>query len=106
VDAGYRTLPFPWPELTPPELAIQETWELERFVGYLRTWSAVGAYVKAAGTDPVALVERAAEWNARPSAVSVTGLASRSKSFAFRRPEWAEELAVQPVDSRAPGSRA
>jgi SAM-dependent methyltransferase len=58
VDAGYRTLPFPWPELTPPDLAIEERWDLERFVGYLRTWSAVGAYVKAVGTDPIALVGR------------------------------------------------
>jgi hypothetical protein len=73
VDAGYRTLPFPWPELTPPELAIQETWELERFVGYLRTWSAVGAYVKAVGADPIALVGRELEtaWGTPESARDV-----------------------------------
>jgi SAM-dependent methyltransferase len=67
VDAGYRTLPFPWPELTPPDLAIQERWDLERFVGYLRTWSAVGLYVKGVGADPIALVGRELEtaWGTR-----------------------------------------
>jgi SAM-dependent methyltransferase len=69
VDAGYRTLPFPWPEISPPDLAIRETWDLERFVGYLRTWSAVSAYVKAVGADPIALVGRELEtaWGTQES---------------------------------------
>lgn len=58
VDAGYRSLPFPWPELPAPALELHERWTLERFVGYLRTWSAVSAYTKAKGADPVALVAR------------------------------------------------
>jgi SAM-dependent methyltransferase len=74
VDAGYRTLPFPWPELTPPDLAIRETWDLERFVGYLRTWSAVSAYVKAVGADPIALVGRELEtaWGTQESTRGVS----------------------------------
>lgn len=56
VEAGYRTLPFPWPQLSAPPLAIEETWQLERLVGYLGTWSAVSAYRRANGADPLALV--------------------------------------------------
>ena len=52
VDAAYRTLPFPWPELEAPALASEERWTLDRLVGYLGTWSAVSAYRKARGEDP------------------------------------------------------
>ena len=55
VDAAYQTLPFPWPELAAPAFAIEESWSLDRFVGYLGTWSAVSAYRRRNGEDPVAL---------------------------------------------------
>jgi SAM-dependent methyltransferase len=58
VDAGYRTLPFPWPEVTAPPLDLAEEWALDRFEGYLATWSAVTAYRRATGRDPVAEVAR------------------------------------------------
>jgi SAM-dependent methyltransferase len=56
VDAAYRTLPFPWPELVAPPLSIEESWSLDRFVGYLGTWSAVSAYRRKTGDDPLSLV--------------------------------------------------
>lgn len=56
VDAAYRTLPFPWPELVAPSLAIEESWTLDRLVGYLGTWSAASAYRRETGDDPVSLV--------------------------------------------------
>ncbi len=56
VDAAYRTLPFPWPELDAPQLSIEESWTLDRFVGYLGTWSAVSAYRRNTGDDPLSLV--------------------------------------------------
>lgn len=59
VDAGYRTLPFPWPELAVPALHIEERWPLERLTGYLATWSAVSAYRQQTGEDPLAIVSRA-----------------------------------------------
>lgn len=64
VDAAYRTLPFPWPEVPAPSLAIAESWTLDRFVGYLGTWSAVSAYRRRTGVDPLALVtsELRAAW--------------------------------------------
>jgi SAM-dependent methyltransferase len=56
VEAGYRTLPFPCPEIAAPPLAIVESWRLERLLGYLGTWSAVSAYRRAKGADPIDLV--------------------------------------------------
>lgn len=54
VETGYRTLPFPFPELTPPPFEMTADWDLERFLSYLRTWSAVTRFRDATGTDPVA----------------------------------------------------
>lgn len=59
VDAAYRTLPFPWPELAAPALELEERWSLDRLVGYLGTWSAVSAYRRARGQDPRELVAAA-----------------------------------------------
>jgi SAM-dependent methyltransferase len=59
VDAAYRTLPFPWPELAAPSLAIEESWTFDRFLGYLGTWSAVSVYRRKTGDDPLALVTSA-----------------------------------------------
>lgn len=59
VDSAYRTLPFPWPEIDAPSFTIVQEWGLDRFVGYLATWSAVTAYRKARGEDPLALVDPA-----------------------------------------------
>ena len=53
VDAGYRTVPFPFPELEVPrfELSVEST--LPRFLGYLGTWSATRRFLKAHGSDPL-----------------------------------------------------
>lgn len=59
VENGYSNVPFPFDELTPPKLAMQERWSLDRLLGYFRSWSATGRYVKENGEDPVtALRER------------------------------------------------
>jgi hypothetical protein len=52
VDAGYRTLPFPAAELDVPSFEISEEWPLDHFLGYLGTWSAVGAHRLANGQGP------------------------------------------------------
>lgn len=74
VDAGYRTLPFPWPELAAPSLRIEESWTLDRLVGYLGTWSAVSAYRKRTGGEPLGLVASAlrAAWGPPERARRVT----------------------------------
>jgi SAM-dependent methyltransferase len=74
VDAAYRTLPFPFPELDPPALAIEERWTVDRFLGYLGTWSAVSAFRAATGGDPLAPFEETlrAAWGAPGSERPVT----------------------------------
>jgi SAM-dependent methyltransferase len=41
VVSGYRTLPFPFPELSPPEMEIRRRWTLPQLLGYVATWSGV-----------------------------------------------------------------
>jgi SAM-dependent methyltransferase len=53
VDAGYRTIPFPFPELLAPRLELTIETDLPRLLGYLGTWSATKQYVKTHGSDPV-----------------------------------------------------
>jgi len=53
VESGYRTLPFPFPEVTPPAFEMREEWSLPHLLGYIRTWSACARYVKRTRTDPV-----------------------------------------------------
>ena len=53
VDAGYRTLPFPFQEIDPPPFAMQADWPLAQLLGYLRSWSASARYITARGNDPV-----------------------------------------------------
>lgn len=57
VEAGYRGLAFPFAEVSPPSFNMEEQWERERLLGYLRTWSATARYVDDKGSDPVAALE-------------------------------------------------
>jgi len=70
VDAGYRTVPFPFPELPAPRFELSIDTDLPRLLGYLGTWSATKQYVKAHGSDPLARFapEFAAAWG-DPAAV-------------------------------------
>jgi SAM-dependent methyltransferase len=54
VETGYRTLPFPFPEVAAPAFDMTARWDLDRFLSYVRTWSAVTRFREATGTDPVA----------------------------------------------------
>ncbi len=65
IEAGYRTLPFPFTETTPsPSLRMEVEWTLEELLGYFGTWSATTLYSKANGHSPLpALAEElAALW--------------------------------------------
>jgi len=53
VEDGYRTLPFPFPELTPPAFEMSERWSLPKLLGYLRSWSATSRYFQRNAVDPV-----------------------------------------------------
>jgi len=56
VDEEYRTLPFPFAEVAVPELWIEERSDLERYLLYLGTWSALNRYVQDKGGDPRDLI--------------------------------------------------
>jgi SAM-dependent methyltransferase len=54
VEQGYRTLPFPWPELPAPRFHLETHWDLDQVMGYLATWSSVQRYKDAhGGRDPL-----------------------------------------------------
>ncbi|MCC6748324.1 MAG: class I SAM-dependent methyltransferase [Deltaproteobacteria bacterium] len=53
VEAGYRTLPFPFAEEETPELALSVRWRLQELLAYVETWSALQRYRAARGEDPL-----------------------------------------------------
>jgi ubiquinone/menaquinone biosynthesis C-methylase UbiE len=53
VEKGYRTIPFPFAELTPPEFRMETRWTLEQLLGYFSTWSATNRFAKSTGRNPV-----------------------------------------------------
>jgi len=53
VEAGYRTIDFPFEEFPVPEMAIEAQFDLRRLAGYLGTWSATLRFREDQGADPV-----------------------------------------------------
>jgi SAM-dependent methyltransferase len=53
VEAGYRTLPFPYQEVAAPAFNMQEEWTLLELLGYIGTWSATQRYRATLGHDPI-----------------------------------------------------
>jgi SAM-dependent methyltransferase len=53
VEEGYRTLPFPWRELSAPDFELTTCWDLPQVMGYLETWSAVQRFKDELGSDPL-----------------------------------------------------
>lgn len=64
VEAGYKTLPFPFEETPMPELSIVRDWTFGELSAYIGTWSAMRAARAAGASDSIgaALVEIAAAW--------------------------------------------
>jgi SAM-dependent methyltransferase len=59
VRTKYRNLPFPFAELSAPDLVALVHWSFDELMGNLRTWSAVRPYVANRGEDPVSRIEPA-----------------------------------------------
>lgn len=53
VEEGYRTIPFPFNELTPPAFRMEARWTLEQLLGYFSTWSATNRFMKETGRNPL-----------------------------------------------------
>ncbi len=53
VDDRYRSLPFPFDPIAAPAFDIRTVWTRDDLLGYLGTWSATRACMKATGADPL-----------------------------------------------------
>jgi ubiquinone/menaquinone biosynthesis C-methylase UbiE len=73
IESAYHNLPFAMQEEPAPELEISMQWDLETFVGYVGTWSAVQRYTKEMGVDPLLELQQklAALWNSADAQRSV-----------------------------------
>jgi hypothetical protein len=56
VEERYRTLPFPFEELSPPAFAMAARWNLDQLAGFLNSWSATQRYRQEHGRHPLELV--------------------------------------------------
>ncbi|GAB3792440.1 class I SAM-dependent methyltransferase [Spirosoma humi] len=53
IDNAYANLPFPFADVQQADFIARRTWSLDRFLNYLRTWSAVRQYILENEEDPV-----------------------------------------------------
>ncbi|MBI1222956.1 MAG: methyltransferase domain-containing protein [Bacteroidetes bacterium] len=53
IDAGYRTIPFPFEQMETPAFSIERSWNLEELIGFFSSWSALKKFQIATGTDPL-----------------------------------------------------
>lgn len=53
IEEGYKTIPFPFEELTAPYFQIETNWNFNQLIGYLNTWSALQHYKKANDRNPL-----------------------------------------------------
>lgn len=61
VDDRYRSLPFPFEPIAAPGFSITTEWSRDDLLGYLGTWSATRACMRATGSDPLPDLERRLE---------------------------------------------
>jgi SAM-dependent methyltransferase len=64
VEDGYRSISFPFAEISPPVFYLEAQWTLEQLLGYFSTWSATNRFIKARGFNPLEplAVELARAW--------------------------------------------
>jgi SAM-dependent methyltransferase len=53
VEQGYRTIPFPFTEISAPPIHMEMQWDLDALLGYCSTWSATNRFIKAKGFNPL-----------------------------------------------------
>ncbi len=59
IDDGYRTIPFPFPEIAAPAMELSADWDLGHLLGYFGTWSAVKEYRRTGAGDPLPALRQA-----------------------------------------------
>lgn len=65
VEDAYRSIPFPFEEISTPGFQMAFQWTLAQLAGYLTTWSSTQKYIREHHTDPVPpLIEKLKpHWN-------------------------------------------
>jgi hypothetical protein len=53
LEGGYKSIPFPFDEMTPPSLWIEAQWNLDQLAGFLDSWSATQRYKQQHGNHPL-----------------------------------------------------
>ena len=53
LEEGYKTIPFPFKEISPPSFSMKASWTLEQFAGFLSSWSATQRYREQNGHHPL-----------------------------------------------------
>lgn len=53
LDEGYQTIPFPFQEISCPKFESVQSWDLNHFIGYLNTWSAIKHFIRENGFNPL-----------------------------------------------------
>ncbi|WP_110974191.1 class I SAM-dependent methyltransferase [Acinetobacter sp. WCHAc060042] len=53
VDEAYQTIPFPFEEITTPELSMSFQWSADQLLDYFNTWSALKHYRVKNADDPL-----------------------------------------------------
>jgi len=71
---NYTSIDLPFEELEAPTFELDLEWSFERFLGFVRTWSAVGRYLEEHGEDPVPCfaVELSALWGGEEALLPVS----------------------------------
>lgn len=74
IHEGYRTLPFPFEEITTPDFVIQKRMNLEEYIEHMYTWSAVQYYMKEKDSSPVEIIyeELLAAWGTPETEKEIT----------------------------------
>jgi len=57
VEGGYANVDMPFTEIPANPMEMTAEWDFSGLIGYLNTWSAVKAYEKANGNNPLELVQ-------------------------------------------------
>ncbi len=53
VETGYRTIEFPFPDLSVPSFDMRAMWTIDDLIGYLGTWSPLKRFRNERGFDPL-----------------------------------------------------
>lgn len=56
IDEHYRTIAFPFKQVSVPDFTIEKKFDFSSLIGYLNTWSAVKEYKNLQHTNPIAII--------------------------------------------------